>query len=143
LSNERREYIANLIANSLSQHDIEYVESKHLLRLLGELNDIEIIWLRFYLEPNAHLWRDGDEEFREKHKNVLSLAIDLDKEALQQSYKAHLAQVGLLNISSNQPTSSVIVSDKNVERPGHHHYQITSFGVLLLKQIGLLSPKQG
>ena len=51
LSDERREYIANLITNSLSRQDIEYNESKHLLKILSELNDIEVVWLWFYLEP--------------------------------------------------------------------------------------------
>jgi len=32
LSDERREYISSLISNSLSQQEIEYIESKHLLR---------------------------------------------------------------------------------------------------------------
>jgi len=67
LSDERREYIANLIANSLSSEDIEYIESKHLLRILGEINDIEVIWLRFYLVPTI----GGDEEFRIKHEGIL------------------------------------------------------------------------
>jgi len=43
VSRDRREQIAALIANSLRLQDISYVESKHLLRILGELNEIEII----------------------------------------------------------------------------------------------------
>ncbi|MCA1792892.1 MAG: hypothetical protein ABR534_13050 [Desulfotignum sp.] len=53
---------------SISSDDLEYFESKHLLRLLGELNDIEIIWLRFYLNPVLN----GDNDFREKHSNILN-----------------------------------------------------------------------
>jgi len=100
LSDERREYIANLITNSLSQEDIDYIESKHLLRILGELNDIEVIWLRFYLRPTV----GGDEEFREKHGNILTPIMAtqadppsvVDKEALQNSYQEHLSRLGLL-----------------------------------------------
>ena len=128
LSDERREYIASLIASSLSQQDIEYIESKHLLRILGELNDIEVIWLRFYLEPTM----SGDEEFRDKHENILTPIMAtlsdppsvVDKEALQESYKGHLSQLGLLE-------------------PQHNDYQITPLGQLLLRQIGLSSPEQG
>jgi len=128
LGDERREYIASLIANSLSQQDIEYIESKHLLRILGELNDIEVIWLRFYLEPAL----GGDEEFRDAHENILTPIMAsisdppsvLDKEALQESYKQHLSQLGLL-------------------KPQNNNYQIAPLGRLLLRQIGLSSPEQG
>ena len=41
LTDDRREYIASLIAHSLSWDDIEFQESKHLLRILNELNDLE------------------------------------------------------------------------------------------------------
>lgn len=99
-SDERRQHIAGLIANSLTPDAISFVESKHLLRLLGEINDIEIILLRFYLHPTM----GGDEEFRSKHKEVLRLVpayigspeSDLDKHTLQESHKQHLAQLGLL-----------------------------------------------
>jgi len=67
LTDERRDYIASIIANSLSSQDIEYIESKHLLRILDEINDIEVVWLRFHLERLI----DGDNEFREKHQNLL------------------------------------------------------------------------
>ncbi|MRS05506.1 hypothetical protein EG832_20165, partial [bacterium] len=67
LSDERREYIAALVANSLSSDDIEYFESKHLLRILGEINDVEVIWLRFFLDPVI----GSDKEFIEKHNKIL------------------------------------------------------------------------
>ena len=148
LSHERREYIANLITNSLSQEDIEYVESKHLLRVLGELNDIEVIWLRFYLEPTI----EGDDEFREKHKNILTPIMAsvpdppsvLEKEALQDSYQEHLSQLGLLqrryeiDSKTQLPKINKFTGGLKVRR-----HEITSLGRLLLKQIGLSSPEQG
>ena len=128
LSDERREYIASLIANSLSDEDIEYIESKHLLRILSDLNDIEVVWLRFYLEPTL----SGDEEFRDEHENILMPIMAtfsdppsvLDKQALQESYKQHLSQLGLL-------------------RPQHNDYEITPLGRLLLRQISLSNPEEG
>lgn len=41
VSDERRQYIANLVSNGIKSSEIEYFESKHLLRILGELNDVE------------------------------------------------------------------------------------------------------
>ncbi|MFW1969590.1 hypothetical protein ACG95P_21380, partial [Acinetobacter guillouiae] len=67
LSNERREYIANVVANGISDEEKNYADSKYILKLLGELNDQEVIWLRFFLHPTF----DGDEEFRQQHQNVI------------------------------------------------------------------------
>jgi hypothetical protein len=36
------------------------------MRILGELSDVEILWLRYLLVPTI----GGDEEFRELHKDV-------------------------------------------------------------------------
>ncbi len=53
LSNERREYIANVVANGISDEEKNYADSKYILKLLGELNDQEVIWLRFFF--TSHL----------------------------------------------------------------------------------------
>jgi hypothetical protein len=99
-TDERRAHIANVIAGSLQSEDISFIESKHLLRLVGEINDIEVIWLRSYLGPMMK----QDAEFRVKHQHLLapqmatmgSSQAAVDKETLQQSYKQHLQQLGLL-----------------------------------------------
>ncbi|WP_114200942.1 hypothetical protein, partial [Acinetobacter baumannii] len=94
LSNERREYIANVVANGISDEEKNYADSKYILKLLGELNDQEVIWLRFFLHPTF----DGDEEFRQQHQNVIEpiatyIGADeniLEKKDIQESYKSHL-----------------------------------------------------
>ncbi len=148
LSDERREYIASLIANSLSKEDIEYIESKHLLRILGELNDIEVIWLRFYLEPTI----SGDDEFRSKHENVLTPIMAamsdppsvIDKEALQDSYKEHLSQLALLQPQYETDSKTRLPEfDRFTGRLKIRGYDITTLGRLLLRQIGLSNPEQG
>ena len=101
LSDERRIYIASLIVNGLTSDGIEFSESKHLLRVLGEINDVEVVWLRFFKVSTI----GGDQEFREIHEGVLAPVIPfmgssqetIDKSALQKSYKEHLAQLGLLD----------------------------------------------
>ena len=45
LSNERKEYIANAVANGITGEAKDGLESKRLLNLLGELDDAEIIVL--------------------------------------------------------------------------------------------------
>ena len=121
LSSERINYITSITKEALTKQEISDIENKHLLNLLKELNDIEIIWLRFYLVPTI----GGDVDFRKKHKDILEQIYptlgceqkELDKSAIQDSYKQHLATLGLLN--------------NNISGP-----EITSLGRLLLKQIG-------
>ena len=144
LSDDRRQYLAALIVNGLSTQNIEYSESRHLLRTLNEVSDIEIVWLRFYREPTL----GGDGEFRERHENVLTLASaalgssrnELDKAALQDSYKEHLCRLGLLkhryrvDMRSKEPKFDA----NGVQEVAG--YAITPLGRLLLRQIGLGVP---
>ena len=139
LTDERREYIANLLVNSLSQEDIEFIESKYLLRILGEINDIEVIWLMY-----SYNQQFGGEDLWGTHSDILAprmVGIDSeesehDKEALQKSYEAHLAQLGLLGaeykIDSNTlgPEINPFVGGFTVES-----YKITQLGSLLVRFI--------
>lgn len=147
LSDERRIYISSLVANSIASDDIEYFESKHLLRILGELNDIEVIWLRFYLYPNM----GGDSEFRKKHKHIIaadlgSTAHAIDKSTLKDSYRDHLASIGLLEKQIEMGTfnhGSEIDSfgqDVKLKTTG---YVITSLGILLLRELGYSDERFG
>lgn len=134
LSDERLEYISSIIENSIDKGHILDIENKHLLTLLKEINDIEIIWLRFYLVPTM----SGDKEFRDKHKNILELIMptlgsaqeERDKAAIQKSYKEHLSTLGLLE---KKISVKIGGSTNELETKG---YEITPLGRLLLKQIG-------
>ena len=142
LSDERREYIASLISSSLSVAGIRSAESKHLLRILDEVNDIEIVWLRYYREPSMR----GDEEFRNRHAEVLQPAFatygssqgEVDQSTLQASYKQHLSRLNLLepryelDPETDQPKFDRIGGQQEVE-----DYEITQLGRLLLREIGL------
>lgn len=141
LSDERREYIANLIANGIASSDISDQESKHLLRILGELSDVEIIRLRFYADQSM----GGDNEFREKHAAVLDTEPAFlgspqsvhDKNSLANSYKLHLARLGLLQerLAIDQKTKLLkIDSQGKTEIKG---YNLSNLGRLMLRSIGL------
>ena len=146
ITEERRRYIANLIANSISEEEISFLEAKYLMKKLEEINDIEVIWLRYFLVPTI----GGDEEFRSKHSHILEPIIptirssqqEIDKAALQKSYKEHLVQLGLLQY--RYQTSRI--EGTNVELPELEPfsgaprisgYEITSLGKLLLRMIGI------
>lgn len=146
LSVERREYLANLLTNSLSLEDVEYAESKHLLQLLNDLNDVEVVWLNFYSEAEM----GGHNKFREKHSTVLSPVVAtmtspqsvLDKSTIQTSYKEHLSRLNLLepkykiNSKTKLPEFDTFTGGLEIRS-----YQITPLGRLLLRQIGLANPK--
>ena len=142
LSDERRSYIATLIANGLTSDDIDCSESKHLLRILDEINDIEVVWLRSYSEPAI----SGDEAFRETHEDVLKPIVAtfgasqeiLNKETLQTSYKEHLCQLGLLERRHRIDRKTGLPEfDSVTGSMKQWGYQITSLGRLLLDEIGL------
>jgi wyosine [tRNA(Phe)-imidazoG37] synthetase (radical SAM superfamily) len=48
LTRERKEYIASMLKNGLMKEEQTHAEKKKLLSILGELNDIEIIFLKYY-----------------------------------------------------------------------------------------------
>lgn len=134
LTHERIEYISSIIENSLDSNHILDIENKHLMTLLKEINDIEIIWLRYYLVPTI----GGDEDFRNKHNDVLETIIptlgsgqeERDKAAIQESYKEHLSTLGLLKKNISVKIGG---STNELETKG---YEITPLGRLLLKHIG-------
>lgn len=141
LTDERREYICSIINSGINSEKGELIELKQLLRLLGEINDIEVIWLRFYMIERIN----GDVSFREKHKDTLEpilahLGADrdtLDKNTLQNSYKEHLTQLGLLvcRYKVDNKTKQIMLDQRGkFEIAG---YSITPLGRLLLKHIGL------
>jgi hypothetical protein len=142
-TDERRQQIASAIANSLASEDISFIESKHLLRMLGEINDLEVIWLRSYAVREI----GGDAAFRAKHQHVLAPVSahlgsgqpEVDRETIQDSYKEHLRQLGLLR--------AVYKFDRKTGMPEFDAqrgelkvagYDLTRAGRLLLRLVGLI-----
>ncbi len=141
VSSERRSQIAELIAHSLDQHEIEYVESEHLLRILGDLNDVEVIRLGSYLHRSY-----ARDEYRERHQEVLAPVLisyasrqsDKDKAALQRSHDLHLERLGLLRAHYRvDPVSKLPEFDTSTGGQKTSGYGITGLGTLLLRQIGV------
>jgi len=143
-SDERRAYIAGVLANGISGDDIDYIETKHLLRLLGDINDIEVVWLRAYYE--WHWGGRGESEFQQTHAATLapvtavmgSSREELDKAALQESYKMHMERLGLLRSRIRYDSRTKLPEfdrDKGFKKSG---YEITPLGQLLIRYIDLV-----
>lgn len=141
ITNERREYIANVVCNGIADSLKNVEDSKYILKLLSELNDQEIIWLRFYLYPGI----DIDNEFRLKHQNILQpisreIGINetsIQKAAIQDSYKNHLERLNLiyLNFQIDKVSKQPKLDTKG--KPKVAYISLTPLGKLVLKQIGL------
>lgn len=143
ITDERRAQIASVVRNGLDDESIAYSESKYVLKLLQELNEQEIIWLRYHLHPTI----GGDEEFRNKHKNVLKRVYATigsdesvkEKGALQESYIEHLERLGLIYSEYRVDHDTGMPEfDTFTGRPSVSYRRLTSLGHLVLKQIGLL-----
>jgi hypothetical protein len=141
LTEERRQYLTSIIVNSISLSDVEYLETRRILRILGEINDVEVIWLRYYLDPVL----SGDEEFRSKHREILQpvnayLGADektIEKATMQTSYQEHLAQLGLFEPRYRVDYKTQMLKLDSFGTIQVDGYNITSLGRLLLKKIGL------
>ncbi|MGH9195136.1 MAG: hypothetical protein ACRD1T_05295 [Acidimicrobiia bacterium] len=142
VSHERRAHIAALLVNGLKPDEMSYVESKHLLRILGEVNDIEIIRL------GSHLYETfgSGKDYWAKHSEILepvaptmgSSERELEKATLQDSYDEHLAQLGLLQARHNVDSrTNQLVVDRFTGALEVRGYGITSLGRLLLRQVGV------
>lgn len=119
LSEERKEYIACLLRNSLTEEALQQVEKKKLLSILNELNDAEIILLNL----SAIQGEDARQAFFAKHTEVLepikrrgASNEPVESEAFWEAGWLKLVSVGLLN----------------------EHRQITHLGILLLRYIDVI-----
>ncbi|MGE0492186.1 MAG: hypothetical protein AB7S38_23445 [Vulcanimicrobiota bacterium] len=133
----RIDQIATVVASSLTSTQVSHIQAKHLLKILGDINDIELLILRSYYQPAL----STDHEFRRRHGSVItppSKSNPMDEEranavALDDSYRAHLARLGLLKpkYKVNPKTKTPVYDSEG--RPELNGYRITSLGDLLLR----------
>lgn len=142
LSDERKKYIASIIYKSLTDEIIKIENSKFLMKLLAELNDVEIIWLRYYHD----LSNNEDEVFYNKHKNILDRTIAVigdnketkQKEVLQNNYIKHLERLGLIKNNLRIDSKTKMPVFDRYGQPIVKHSETTYLGDMLLEQIGLI-----
>ena len=100
LSEERRQYIANLLFNGLAMTDFDHARSKKLLFLLSDLSDPELVWLTF----SGLTTQEFQNEFYDLHELILddsvgtvigSSAAERELAALRESYWQNLNALGL------------------------------------------------
>lgn len=141
VSDDRRSYLSNMVAHGICSEKIDFSEQMHFMRMLSDLTDVEIIILRYYL----HDGKDGDQEFRGRHKPIYDLPLisqdstkeDGERLALQMSYRVHLASLGLLQQTNviEAHIDTIRTTDQKSAK-----YEITDLGGLFLKRIEMDTP---
>lgn len=141
LSEERKEYIASLLKNSLTEDEVKHIEYKRLLSILDDLNDLEVLILKSQTMYRGH---PEHQEFWETHEGALTPPMahmrssqeDIDKYTIYQTHKFHLANVGLLQAKFKKPKRGELPDfDEKTGMIKAQGYEITSLGRLLLRSI--------
>lgn len=143
LTQERLEHIADLIKNSLNSEQGQYISDKHLLNLLGEINDIELLLVIFHSitdrEKAQQFWTDHQAALDMPSATLGSSQEDFEKHTLFESYRQHLARVGLLSPRFKRPKKGELPEfDERTGAMKASGYQVTSLGRLLLRHIDMI-----
>jgi hypothetical protein len=139
-SDQRREYLATLLSAEMTREQIDEHDGRHLLRILGELNDVEVVWLRHYA-GNSFRWHY---EFQDLHREILDLKVVADypsddarmaASALKESYLSHLVQLGLMEDHLSVNANGIPEMEWG-GRKFRVRREITHLGAMLLELIG-------
>lgn len=142
LSDERIRYIASLVVHGLCAEEARSLQFKHLLGILHELDDNEVILLASHAVRFQH-----DEAFWELHANVLAPARafigapreELDKASIQKSYESHLRRLHLVeDIYETSQSGQPQRFDDKTGMPKVRGRRLAPLGRLLLRTIGVL-----
>jgi hypothetical protein len=150
LSEERKDYIASLLKNGLTDDELKHIEYNRLMSILGELNDIEILILKSELIGQR---QPEYKEFWEMHGHLLRLPAltsrnatqeRVDKQAIHKTHKLHLTSLGLLKrrfktLRKGDPPEF----DQETGMIKATGYDITMLGKLLLRSIDQAAPESG
>ncbi len=141
-SNDRKEYLASILINGLTDDKLDEIQKNIFLNLMSELNDIEILILYSYTIASK-----TDEEFTKKHQEILTpprayseaSEDDRNKRILFETYKEKLVRLNLLNKKFAKPKRGESPEfDEKTGMMKSNGFEITSIGRLFLKYIGLL-----
>lgn len=142
MSDERRDYIASLLKNSISREDLAHIEQKKLLSLLGELNDAEVLTLKLHSLRSIPL----KSEFAEQHAELFlaetahlgSPRNIVDRQTLRSSYNQKLIQLGLLQPRFEKAIGGAQQEfDEKTGTLKSNGYTTSSLGRILLQYIDM------
>jgi hypothetical protein len=129
ISDERLEYLASVLENSLTEEQLQHHQTKRLLSILAELNDAEVIWLCIFLNRDHKTLLKYQEVLKQLQGNKVN-------DTFRENYETHMERLGLLKphykIDSRKQQPEI---DPNSGAMKIEGYKITFLGELLLQQI--------
>ena len=140
-SRERIELIAELLTRGISESEARRVDQRHLLQLLGELNDVEVILLIASTLDGV----DADRFYR-RHEAVLAPPADggrlsqeeYDRIAMYESHRFHLERLRLVEFTERKRQFGAPLPTTLTVRGGV--MKATPLGRLLVRSIGHSAP---
>lgn len=125
---EKIEYFANLLVSGLTADKVKQSETIHLMKLLEEINDIQLLILRSNLgtppEQDAFV-KQHPEVFKVKRDYFGGDPQEREEATIFNSYKQDLERLGLLRLANTQHAGRSTV------------YELAPLGRTLLKRTGL------
>jgi hypothetical protein len=136
---KRRKYLANVVKSGLTDADIALRDKRHMLSLLGELNDLEVLILMSF--QGLHEFQRH--EFLDKHPEVeRPMVFEVsppelhDRAAMHDAYVRHLVNLGLLeNQHYGVAEGEAPRLDRSTGALAVSHRSITRLGRMLLRTI--------
>ena len=144
LGEDRITQLAELVASGIKEEQLRYAEVKQMLRLLEQINDIEVVLLRARLATTSEE-RQADADFRNTHAAMLepkaphmrSSKEEFDEASLHKSYYAHLVDLGLLRRRFRKPKRGELPEfDEKTGMMKAGGHEVTRLGRMLLRYIG-------
>lgn len=149
LNEERIERIASLVRNGLTVEQKDRIQFKHLLNLLGELNEVELLLLKSY---GLDLVPEERETFFAQHQDTLAGPAAFinspreiwDQRTVHQDYKEHMTRMGLLRPRFRMTKKGDAPEfDQKTGMLKASGYEITPLGRLLLRRVDLSDGASG
>ncbi|HEV8363083.1 MAG TPA: hypothetical protein VGQ52_06170 [Gemmatimonadaceae bacterium] len=139
-SRDRISHIANIIANGLTASEARAEDRGYLLKLLDELNDVEVLILCAHSRDTML----SAKEFHERHSEALRREYPtygdppelLDRDSIRGNYEQHLVRLGLLEEIYHAPYRKPLALDR-YGKPEGIHRELSHLGRYLLREIGL------
>jgi hypothetical protein len=141
ITDDRKEHIATIIKNSITNEELSHLEEKRLLNILSELSDAEIIILQFY----ALIGQD-QKDYLEKHRDIIQAPIvhmgsskeEINREAIYKTFKQNLVSLNLLTPGYVRPKKNELPEfDEKTGMMKANGYNVTTLGRLLLAYLDL------
>lgn len=149
LSEERKDYIASLLKNTLTDDELKHIEYKRLMSILDELNDLEILILKSksleqWQQPEYNeFWNIHGDSLKSSRPTIGNATQEkIDKYAIHKTHTLHLINLGLLKGSFKSMKQGELPEfDQETGMVKATSYDITMLGRLLLRSIDQAAPE--